>query len=77
MLTQTAESHFGGRAGIARALATHRTVSAIYQWGDIVPLMAARELAEKSGGAIQVDESLYDRYGRPLRKPIRKRHKAA
>jgi hypothetical protein len=68
MLTQTAESHFGGRAGIARVLAPSRTVSAIYQWGEVVPLAAARQLAELSGGAIAVADNLYDQYGRILRK---------
>jgi hypothetical protein len=68
MLTQTAELHFGGRAGIARVLAPKRTQSAIYQWGEVVPLAAARDLALLSGGAIGVDDGLYDQYGRIARK---------
>lgn len=70
MLTATAESHFGGRAGIARVLTAdkRRTISAVYQWGDVVPLAAAHELAELSGGACSVVDDLYDRYGRIIRK---------
>lgn len=69
MLTSTAESHFGGRAGIARALNGSRTVSAIYQWGEVVPLAAARRLAALSEGAIPVVESMYDELGKIIRKP--------
>ncbi|HEY3494559.1 MAG TPA: hypothetical protein VGK73_07730 [Polyangiaceae bacterium] len=67
MLTKTAETHFGGRAGIARALGPSRTVSAVYQWKDVVPLAAARKLAELSGGVVPVVDDLYDQYGRILR----------
>jgi hypothetical protein len=62
MLTKDAEAHFGGRPGILKALG-NRSKSAIYQWGEIVPLMAAQELAEKSGGALRVDLSLYKSNG--------------
>lgn len=62
MLTKDAETHFGGRAGIVRTLG-NRTKSAIYQWGEVVPLMAAYELAAKSQGALSVDMSLYKRNG--------------
>lgn len=62
MLTKDAEAHFGGRAGIVRTL-PNRTKSAIYQWGDVVPLMAAQELAEKSEGVLKVDFSLYKTNG--------------
>lgn len=64
MLTKSAEKHFGSRSDIARVLKGRRTVSAVYQWGDVVPLMAARTLAELSEGKVPVDESLYDQYGR-------------
>lgn len=69
MLTQSAESHFGGRAGIAKALAGNRTVSAVYQWGEVIPLGAARRLSALSEGKCQVDETLYDDLGRIIRKP--------
>ncbi len=67
MLTKTAEGFFGGRKGIAKALST-RTAAAVYLWDDVVPLMAAKELSELSGGKLNVEESLYDRYGRIIRK---------
>jgi hypothetical protein len=75
MLTQSAESHFGGRAGIAKALAGSRTMSAVYQWGEVVPLGAARRLAALSEGKCQVVEELYDDLGRIIRKP--EQHTAA
>lgn len=62
MLTKDAETHFGGRSGILRAL-NNRTKSAIYQWGDIVPLMAAMELEKLSEGAVKVDLTLYKKSG--------------
>lgn len=68
MLTQSAELHFGGRAGIAKALAGNRTVSAVYQWGDVVPLGAARRLATLSEGKLPVVEDMYDELGRIIRK---------
>jgi hypothetical protein len=75
MLIQTAESFFGGCAGIARALAPNRTVSAVYQWKKkgVVPLMAAQQLAELSGGKIEVDFALYDDYGNILNKLTHKK----
>jgi hypothetical protein len=65
MLTQTAEKFFGERKGIAKALSStkQRSVSAVYQWDDVVPLAAARRLAELSGGELQVVEELYDEFG--------------
>lgn len=62
MLTKDAETHFGGRSGILRAL-NNRTKSAIYQWGDIVPLRAAMELEQLSAGALKVDLALYKKSG--------------
>lgn len=62
MLTKDAEAHFGGRAGIIRALG-NRTKSAIYQWGDTVPLLAAMELEELSQGALKVDLAVYKKSG--------------
>ncbi len=62
MLTKKAEDHFGGRAGILRALG-NRTKSAIYQWGDVVPLRAAMELEKLSKGKLKVDIGLYNKNG--------------
>jgi hypothetical protein len=67
MLTQSAESRFGSRAAIARALAGHRSVAAVYHWGDVVPLAAARRLAAIDGELV-VDESLYDEFGKIIRR---------
>lgn len=68
MLLKTAEEFFGGCAQIARLLSSSetRTVSAVYQWKEkgVVPLMAARQLAQLSRGKLKVDDSLYDQYGR-------------
>jgi hypothetical protein len=62
MLTKDAETHFGGRPGILKALG-NRSKSAIYQWGDVVPLRAAMELAQLSHGVLSVDLSLYKKSG--------------
>ena len=68
MLLKTAEDFFGGCKRIASILSTTetRTVSAVYQWKKkgVVPLMAARQLAQLSRGKLKVDDSLYDQYGR-------------
>jgi hypothetical protein len=58
MLTKDAEAHFGGRPGIIRALG-NRSKSAIYQWGDLVPILAAHELAALSKGKLKVNLALY------------------
>lgn len=71
MLTKLAESHFGSRAAIAHVLAGNRSVSAVYQWKDIVPLAAARRLATLSEGALSVDESLYDEQGKIIPETVR------
>jgi hypothetical protein len=75
MLIQTAESFFGGCAGIARALAPRRTVSAVYQWKKkgVVPLAAAQQLAALSGGELTVDTDLYDQYGNIVKNPKHKK----
>lgn len=75
MLIQTAESFFGGCAGIARALHPIRTVSAVYQWKKkgVVPLAAAQQLADLSGGKLSVDAALYDEYGNIASKPKHKK----
>lgn len=63
MLTKDAEAHFGGRAAIVSAMDGRRTKSAVYQWGEIVPLIAARELEIISGGALRVNYALYGKSG--------------
>lgn len=62
MRIEVAEKFFGGRAGIVRAL-PNRTKGAVYHWEHVVPLAAARKLAELSGGSLAVDESLYNEFG--------------
>jgi hypothetical protein len=63
MLLASAVSHFQGKPNIVRALEGAWTKAAIYHWDRVVPLAAARKLAEKAGGALPVDESLYDEKG--------------
>lgn len=63
MRTEAAERHFGGRAGIVRAL-PEWTKSAVYQWGDVVPLIAAIELERIARNKkVRVDLSLYKKSG--------------
>ena len=62
MLKSQALAFFKTRAEIHRALGSW-TPQAVYLWDEIVPLSAARKLAEVSGGALVVDESLYDAKG--------------
>jgi hypothetical protein len=62
MLKSQALAFYKTRAGIHRALGSW-TPQAVYLWEEIVPLSAARKLAEASGGALSVDESLYDEKG--------------
>lgn len=68
MLLKTAVEHFGGCKQIASILSSTemRTVQAVYQWKKkgVIPLAAARQLAQISRGKIKVDDSLYDQYGR-------------
>jgi hypothetical protein len=63
MLLASAVSHFKGKPNIVRALEGAWTKGAVYRWERVVPLAAARRLAEKSAGALPVDESLYDEKG--------------
>jgi hypothetical protein len=58
MYTRDAIKFFGSRAEIARQLKT-RTKSAVYQWGDLVPLLAAHELAALSNGLLRVNLKAY------------------
>jgi hypothetical protein len=67
MLTQSAETHFGNRAAIAHALGDSRSVSAVYQWKDVVPLAAARRLEKITEGKLRVNNALYDEFGHARR----------
>lgn len=58
MYTNDAVKHFGSRAEIARILKT-RTKSAIYQWGEVVPLFAAHELVAISKGKLKLQLEHY------------------
>jgi hypothetical protein len=63
MLTETAVAHFKGKPAIVEALSGAWKKAAVYRWGRVVPLAPARILAEKSGGALSVEDSLYDEKG--------------
>jgi len=78
MLIQTAESFFGGCAGIAKVLVPNRSVSAVYQWRvkGVVPLAAAQQLADLSGGQLSIDAALYDRYGNIVSKSSKRKSKS-
>jgi DNA-binding transcriptional regulator YdaS (Cro superfamily) len=65
MRTQQAIEHFGSPSAIAAALGISRP--AVSKWGDTVPYASARRLEQLSGGALALDESLYDVHLRPLR----------
>lgn len=68
MYTRDAVAYFGSKANIVKTLA-NRSKPAIYQWGAVVPLEAARELEAHSGGDLKVDRTLYTPSGRIIRKP--------
>ena len=57
MLKETAIAHFGGAAGLARAIG--RTPSAVTEWPDIVPEGMAYKIQVITGGLLQVDPTLY------------------
>lgn len=63
MRTSTAVSHFGGRAGIVRALAPKWSKAAVYKWGQIIPLIAALEIQRITRKKLRVDMSLYKHSG--------------
>jgi hypothetical protein len=67
MYTRDAVEYFGGKPNIVKTLG-NRTKAAIYHWGDVVPLAAARQLETKSEGNLKVVAELYDEYGRIIRK---------
>lgn len=63
MYVKSAIAHFGGRAGLAKALKGVRHRSAVYQWDEesLVPLAAAVILARKSDGKLTVKDTLYEK----------------
>lgn len=64
MYTKTAETFFGGkRFHLAQALKDEWSASSVYLWKRVVPLNAARKLAELSEGKLKVLEDLYDDHG--------------
>jgi hypothetical protein len=84
MLTNTAQAYFGGRrADLARVLSNDWSASAVYLWKGVVPLAAARKLAEITKGELQVLDDLYDEKGNivnpadKILKPVKKRRRNA
>lgn len=61
MLKEDVLAHFKTKSAIVKALGRHK--SAIHQWGDVVPLMAALELEAITEGKLKVDISLYTHEG--------------
>ena len=59
--------HFRSAAAAARALGI--SLSAVSQWGEIVPYYSATQLAEITGGDLKVEPSLYGAGGRILQGP--------
>jgi hypothetical protein len=57
MKTETAITHFGSKAALARALQIK--LPSIYSWGELVPLGRAYELQDITQGALSVDRTLY------------------
>lgn len=53
MLTQDLLAHFGSGPKAAEALGI--TPSAIYQWGDFVPLNRQYQIEVLTGGALKAD----------------------
>ena len=51
--------HFGNVAQTARAFGI--SVSAVYQWGEVVPERIAYKAQILTGGVLQVDASAYPR----------------
>lgn len=67
MLKKDAIAHFGSLSGVVKALEGRRHRSAIYQWGRVVPLLAAFELQEITDGKLRVDTSLYPEIGQHIK----------
>lgn len=64
MKTVDAIEHFKNKAAITRALGI--SSAAVAQWGEVVPLESATALEILTGGALQVDRSLYPSLARAL-----------
>lgn len=63
MKKQDALNHFGSAKKVAEAAKVTR--AAVYQWGELVPVVPALRLAEASGGALQVDLPTYTDKAKP------------
>lgn len=57
MQKQTAIDHFGSASKLADALGI--TDSAVSLWGNVIPEGSAYKLQVITGGALQVDQSMY------------------
>lgn len=49
--------HFGGCAGVARALEI--TTASVASWGEVIPQGRAYQVEVITGGALKVDPALY------------------
>ena len=60
MKTETAITHFGTKAALARALQIRPP--SIHSWGALVPLGRAYELQTLTGGTLKVERDLYPQH---------------
>lgn len=58
MLKKHALAHFGTKSAIAEALGISRT--AVFKWGEVIPVESAKAIEIRTNGAVRVDWSLYD-----------------
>lgn len=54
MLTKSAIEHYGSVSALAAALGI--TTAAVYQWGEVVPLLRAYQLERLTSGELAVNE---------------------
>lgn len=62
MLKATAVQHYGTMTAVAEALGV--SISAVSQWGKVVPLESALALETLSNGAVKVERSQYPHLAR-------------
>ncbi|HTD90922.1 MAG TPA: Cro/CI family transcriptional regulator [Burkholderiales bacterium] len=62
MLKETAVTHFGSQAKLARALRI--STAAVALWKDSIPELSARRLHDLTNGALEFDPSIYERRNR-------------
>lgn len=58
-------AHFGSQAAVGRAAKVTR--SAVNQWGDLVPPLAARRLEIATDGKLVFDPDVYDDWNKANR----------